>query len=93
MWRCKMGYPVTDALVPPDRCRCDYKYEIKTCKECHNYNSEYDLINQAIESAQCRIYRLKQNPGSTFTHQKKAQNQIELMKITIEALKFYREGS
>ena len=50
------------------------------------------LIDQAIESAQCRIYRLKANPGSTEAHQKKAENQQELMKITIEALEKYKES-
>lgn len=49
------------------------------------------LIDQAIESAQCRIYRLKANPGSTEAHQKKAENQQELMKITIEALEKYKK--
>lgn len=48
------------------------------------------LIDQAIESAQCRIYRLKANPGSTEAHQKKAENQVELMKITTEALEYYK---
>ena len=32
------------------------------------------LINRAIESAKCRIYRLKQNPGTTEEHQIKAKN-------------------
>ena len=45
-----------------------------------------NLIEQAIESAKCRIYRLKVNSGSTLAHQKKAENQIELQKITIKAL-------
>lgn len=53
--------------------------------------SEEDLINQAIESAQCRIYRLKQNEGSTLAHQVKAKNQQELMNITIKALEYYRD--
>ena len=51
------------------------------------------LINQAIESARCRIYRLKQTEGNTLAHQKKAENQQELMKITIKALEFYRDNS
>lgn len=55
------------------------------------YDKEYDLINRAIESAKCRIYRLKANPGSTEAHQKKAENQQELMEITIRALEFYRD--
>ena len=44
-----------------------------------------------IESAKCRIYRLKANSGSTEAHQKKAENQQELMEITIKALEFYRD--
>lgn len=55
-------------------------------------SKEYDLINQAIESAKCRIYRLKANPGDTEAHQMKAKNQEELMNITIRALEFYRDG-
>lgn len=54
-------------------------------------DEEYDLINQAIESARCRIYRLKANSGSTEVHQKKSENQQELMEITIRALEFYRD--
>ena len=54
-------------------------------------DEEYDLINQAIESAKCRMYRLKANSGSTEVHQKKAENQQELMEITIRALEFYRD--
>lgn len=54
-------------------------------------DEEYDLINQAIESARCRIYRLKANSGSTEVHKKKSENQQELMEITIRALEFYRD--
>ena len=54
-------------------------------------DEEYDLINQAIESARCRIYRLKANSGSTEVHQKKSENQQELMEKTIRALEFYRD--
>lgn len=54
-------------------------------------DKEYTLINQAIESAKCRIYRLKANSGSTEAHQKKAENQQKLMEITIRALEFYRD--
>ena len=54
-------------------------------------DEENDLINQAIESARCRIYRLKANSGSTEVHQKKSENQQELMEITIRALEFYRD--
>lgn len=88
-----MGYPIGDDNMPPDRCHCDGNYRFKSCKECPSYNHEYDLIKQAIESAKCRIYKLKQNEGSTLAHQKKAKHQRELMKITIKALEFYREES
>ena len=88
-----MGYEVQDDLVPPERCHC-YDAEFgsyKSCKDCHNYNKEYDLIDRAIESAKCRIYRLKKNSGSSKEHQIKAKNQKELMDITIKALEFYRD--
>ena len=91
MNRCKLGYELKEDLTPPERCHSDIKFDISSCKECKNYNHEYDLINQAIESAQCRIYRLKVNEGSTLAHQMKAKNQQELMKITIKALEFYRD--
>ena len=50
--------------------------------------TRHELIDRAIESARCRIYRLKANTPSSCTkeHQIKASNQIELMNITIEAL-------
>lgn len=86
---CNMGYEVEEDLIPPERCHPDNRPDF--CKDCRNYNKEYDLINQAIESAKCRIYRLKANSGSTEAHQKKAENQQELMKITIKALEFYRD--
>ena len=63
--------------------------KVKTKKQLTD--KEHDLINQAIESAKCRIYRLKANSGSTEAHQKKAENQQELMEITIRALEFYRD--
>lgn len=44
------------------------------------------LVKRAIESAQCRVYRLKTNQGETLAHQMKAKNQIELQKVTIAAL-------
>lgn len=91
MWKCENGYSIKEDNTPPERCHYDEKYNIKSCKECNYYNNEYDLINQAIESAKCRIYRLKQNEGSTLAHQKKAKNQQELMKITIKALEYYRD--
>lgn len=89
MNRCEMGYEVQDDLVPPERCHSDGYPD--SCKDCRNYNKEYDLIEQAIESAKCRIYRLKANPGNTEAHQIKAKNQEELMNITIRALEFYRD--
>ena len=64
------------------------KSDNKNIDTCDN---EYNLINQAIESANCRIYRLKQNEGSTIAHQTKAKNQQELMDITIKALEYYRD--
>lgn len=53
-------------------------------------NEELKLIDKAIESAQCRIYRVRAGEENSLAHQKKAANQQELMKITIKALKFYR---
>ena len=93
MHKCELGYPIGDDNIPPERCNCDSKFSIESCKECKNYNKEYDLIDRAIESAQCRIYRLKQNEGSTLAHQIKAKNQQELMLITIKALKYYRDNN
>lgn len=93
MWKCNMGYPIGDDNMPSDRCHCDGNYIFKSCKECPSYNHEYDLIEQAIESAKCRIYRLKQNEGNTLAHQKKAEHQRELMEITIKALEYYRDES
>lgn len=93
MWKCNMGYPIGDDNMPPHRCHCDGNYRFKSCKECSSYNHEYDLIEQAIESAKCRIYRLKQNEGSTLAHQKKAEHQRELMEVTIKALEYYRDES
>lgn len=93
MWKCNMGYPIGDDNMPPDRCHYDGNYRFKSCKECSSYNHEYDLIEQAIESARCRIYRLKQNEGNTLAHQKKAEHQRDLMKITIKALEYYRDES
>jgi hypothetical protein len=47
--------------------------------------SDTKLIEQAIESAKCRIYRIQS--GNSIDHQKKAENQRELMIVTIKALK------
>jgi hypothetical protein len=54
-------------------------------------DEELVLIDQAIESAQCRIYRLKQNPGESYAHQIKTEKQEKLMEVTIAALKFYKK--
>ena len=89
MQRCSMGYEVQDDLFPPERCNSDD--HTSSCKGCRNYNREYDLVERAIESAKCRIYRLKANPGDTEAHQMKARNQEELMNISIRALEFYRD--
>ena len=89
MNRCNMGYELQKAVVPPYRCHSDGHPD--SCKDCRNYNKEYDLIERAIESAKCRIYLLNANSGNTETHQKKAENQQELMEITIKALEFYRD--
>lgn len=53
---------------------------------------ELALIDQAIESARCRIYRVceKCGDGESYSHQVKAKNQEDLMKVTIKALSFYR---
>lgn len=89
MYRCGMGYELQDNLVSLDRCNSDGHPDF--CKDCRNYNKEYDLVERVIESAKCRIYRLKANFGSTEAHQKKSENQQELMEITIRALEFYRD--
>lgn len=91
MNQCEMGYVIGKDYKPSSMCHFQEKYDYPNCKFCPGYNYEYDLINQAIESAKCRIYRLKQNEGSTLAHQKKAKNQQELMKITIKALEYYRD--
>lgn len=87
-----MGYCIEPDVTPPDRCHNEEKWDVRTCKEgCSCYNHEYDLIEQAIESARCRIYRLKQHNATTLAHQKKAKNQQELMEVTIKALEYYRD--
>lgn len=48
--------------------------------------TEQELIERAIESAKCRIYRLKANKGESFTHQMKVEKQVEIQKVTIKAL-------
>lgn len=91
MNRCEMGYVVNKDNVTPERCHNEEKYEINNCKECSYYNKEFDLIEQAIESAKCRIYRLSFHEGNTRDHQRKVINQQELMNITIKALEHYRD--
>ena len=52
MYRCDMGYEVKEDLILPERCHCyDIVVTYKNCKDCRNYNKEYDLIERAIESA------------------------------------------
>lgn len=48
--------------------------------------TEQKLIERAIESAKCRIYRVQANSGSSIAHQKKADEQALLQTITIKAL-------
>ena len=47
-----------------------------------------DLILKAIESAKCRIYKLNFDTNGNISshHQKKAENQKELMEVTVKAL-------
>ena len=47
-----------------------------------------ELIERAIESAKARIYRLAENEkyGVGEAHQKKIDNQKEVMEVTVEAL-------
>jgi hypothetical protein len=45
-----------------------------------------DLVERAIESARCRIYRLQADEELSVKHQKKVENQVELMMVTINAL-------
>ena len=49
--------------------------------------TEQVLIERAIESAKCRIYRVRANVGQSLGHQIKADNQEEIQKVTINALK------
>ena len=93
MYRCEMGYEIEKDNTPHERCHSDIKFKITNCKECPHYNKEFDLIDQAIKSARCRIYRLDKYMGNTLTHQVKAKNQQELMRITINALEYYRDNA
>lgn len=56
-----------------------------------NKDELFFLIDRAIESARCRIYRVKANIGESYAHQVKAENQNELMGITIKALQTYKK--
>ena len=53
-----------------------------------NAMTRVELIKQAIESAKCRIYKLNFDTNRELSahHQKKAENQKDLMEITVEAL-------
>jgi hypothetical protein len=50
--------------------------------------SRTELLQRAIHSAKCRIYRINYDLNCTISlnHQRKAKNQKELMEITVEAL-------
>ena len=50
--------------------------------------SRTELLQRAIHSAKCRIYRINYDLSCdiSLTHQRKAENQKELMDITVEAL-------
>lgn len=56
-----------------------------------NKEELFFLIDRAIESARCRIYRVKANIGESYAHQIKTEKQTELMGITIKALEFYKK--
>jgi len=92
VFECKNGYEIQGNYEIPERCRFQGKYDYANCKSCPYYNHEYALINQAIESAKCRIYKLKDHDHYSIAHQKKAENQRELMNVTIKALEYYRDN-
>ena len=49
--------------------------------------SERELIERAIESARCRIYRVQASAmGGSVQHQAKADDQAKLQVVTIKAL-------
>lgn len=52
--------------------------------------SKLELIDRAIESAKCRIYRVRANVGESLAHQVKTDNQAELQQVTIDALELYK---
>lgn len=84
MTKCNAGYSDED---------CCNKDELEGCKGCENLNKDYDLVDQAIESAQCRIYRVRVDDTMTYAHQQKAFNQKELSELTIKALQFYKDNA
>ena len=48
--------------------------------------ADKELIERAIESAKCRVYRVRANVGASLAHQVKVDNQVEVQQVTIEAL-------
>lgn len=54
--------------------------------ERENMSEKQALIERAIESAKCRIYRVRANVGKSLEHQIKADNQAEIQQVTIDAL-------
>ena len=53
--------------------------------------TEQTLIERAIESAKCRIYRVRANVGNSMEHQVKADNQAEIQQFTIQALEEWQQ--
>ena len=51
-----------------------------------------DIIDMAIQSAKCRVYKLNFDTDGKISayHQKKAENQKELMDVTLHALYLLR---
>ena len=50
MGKCKAGYALSEDGTIPQRCNVDWGDDFypTSCKECPNYNSEYELRGQAI---------------------------------------------
>ena len=48
--------------------------------------TEQESIKRAIESAKCRIYRVRVNVGESKAHQIKVEKQVEIQQATINAL-------
>ena len=90
MERCILNHNIKEDFIPPMDCKCMVKPI--SCKLCNNYNPEYDLIERSIDSAQSRIYKINIGKSSMSEgHQKKIENQEEIMNITIKALEFYKK--